>query len=86
MVQLYQFPIKQRARGLLWLSSSEPVPSRWGLVVGSDHTSLRKRLRLPSWLVSNNPGYGPCAPKFFRLDGFRIFLHGVPPMHISLTE
>ena len=34
MVQLYQFLIRRRAKGLLWLSGSELIPSKWGLVVG----------------------------------------------------
>ena len=39
MVQLYQFPTGRRAKGSLWLPGSKPVPSKWGLGVGSDHTS-----------------------------------------------
>ena len=39
-----------------------------------------------SWLANNNLVYGPCELKFYRLDGFRISLHGVLPVCIVPAE
>ena len=84
MVQLYQFPIGQRAKGSLWLSGSEPTPSKWGLPLAViTLPDVGGCIRPQSWLVvalGMSPMRQSSATLMVSAYSFMEFLQCVLPL------